>query len=76
MKSDEALAFEADRLRMRLEFRILAKNMLNQMEDELAQIHRNANARGVIPSVVLEPIDQARATESVIKLIGTLQIEA
>lgn len=76
MKSDERLAFEADRLRMRLEFRIITKQVLNQLEDELAVIHYNANQKGVIPEVTLEHADLREVTNSITRLKGVLGIEA
>lgn len=76
MKSAERLAFEADRMRLRLEFRLLQKEMLNDIEHELEIIHVNANERGVIPKVTLTPSDAAAIERTTQKLLGTLQVES
>jgi hypothetical protein len=76
MKSAERLAFEADRMRLRLEMRLVQKEILNDIEHELEIIHYNANQRGVIPKVTLEPQDVAVIERETKKLVGTLQIES
>lgn len=76
MKSAERLAFEADRMRLRLELRLVTKEIANDLEHELEIIHYNANQRGVIPKVTLEPRDVATIERSSRKLIGDLQTES
>lgn len=75
MKSAERLAFEDDRLRLRLEGRIIIKHILNELEAELETIHYNASQRGVIPRVSLEPEDITKIEAGAKKIMGTLQIE-
>jgi hypothetical protein len=74
-KSAERLAFEADRQRLRLEGRLLMRQILNEMEHELETIHYNANQSGYIPRVTLEPSDVATIESGARKLMGVLQIE-
>lgn len=75
MKSAERLAFEGDRMRLRLEARLIQKQILNEMEHDLEIIHYNANQRGVIPRVTLEPTDAYKIETATKKMMGTLQIE-
>lgn len=75
MKSAERLAFEADRMRLRLEARLVQKIILNDLEHELETIHYNFNQKGQIPVVTLEPQDAAKIETATRKMMGTLQIE-
>lgn len=75
MKSAERLAFEADRMRLRLEARLIQKIILNEMEHELEIIHYNANQQGHIPRVTLEPADANKIESATKKMMGTMAIE-
>lgn len=74
-KTEERLAFEADRMRMRLEGRIVMKSLLNEWEEQLELIHANANAQGRIPRVDLDISDLADISKAARKLLGTAQID-
>lgn len=74
VKTPERLAFEADRLRMRLEARILIRALLNELEEELEQTHLAFNQRGQIPQVSLVLSDQVKIKAAAQKLLGSTQV--
>lgn len=69
-KSPERLAFEADRLRLRLEVRIVEKSILNELEAGLEEIHLSHNDKGLIPRVSLDVSDLSEIQTAARRLIG------
>jgi hypothetical protein len=75
-KTPERLAFEADRLRLRLEVRIVEKSILNVLEAKLEEVHLSHNEHGLIPRVSLDISDLSEIDRASQKLLGTVNTEA